>query len=1808
MSFRGDDSRRYGHVPPAQYPVANLAQDQTAAYPPRRQSFNNGDDSSFFDQGSARPQPAYVGNSGRGEEELFISSPISDPQPVPNRASYLPQNPIMSGYQQQRQYQSQPPAPAPTPPTHSTYNPQLFPRSQSTASQYHPPPPSRYNPGSPYAPASPTFSSTPTNYTPQAYNPAAYANTSAMLPQRQATVAGYNSYSYSYGSPAAPTASSGYGPTTAPTVSSGYGSSATPTVSTNYGSPAAPTVTDYGPTAGPTVTSGYGPTTPTAYSAPQPPPLVTSSVQSSYESPASHASQYTPPAPPPVSSSQYEPSYSSSYGSNQQQQQYYGSYSSNGAGSAPSPGYPSTSTSQAPYPSYSQMPVGGANYSAADPNSFVNRASRSSSHVSPIPSPPSHPPPATSLQRHPTNAPLPGRPMDDLVEESDWGANGGGEDDYQITQESLMQDIVSDLGGSPQRPRPMNGNISDDHLDNLRRYNSTASTISTTTDSGVNRYASNASTVNRNNVTSTYNWDSEESDPEGAAGLLAMQSDLDDRRFGGIGYPQYLDGTPAHLTATAPAPAPAPAPQLPPPAEEQASTDSDFGGMDLGMYGGGYAGNLHYGNDVASPPATALTYDGSRPLQTPHSQTAEYPPFPDVTVDYAGTGGLQMPQIHRLSFDEGDEQVSIHSRQSGSDSPLKEDYPDMFYHPGLSSRPLPALPPNQQDSGSMLSVDTANRPQYQHSHSLSVDSRTTYHEAPDHQAQYTNQQHVERSISLSSHSHTPPVMAPARSRTDAAEERRRAMKQMQHQQPNQQATLYEGYDTGTPSSLAAYDMITLPTGRRRKFMPSKLTSAEIKRCAEPWALSSITAWIREMAEGEPDLKRKTIEEGVLKLFCSKVPTMNVADAEALSTTVVDSMFAAGILIPEEEWVKFGKGEMSGVLWQLTGSGCYAPKLHEDERLVPRLHDNMPVRCYSHYCGRTLKKANLDRLMSEDVVVLDWATFHHVTLADCEKKPKKEVERQNVLHEIVTGEEDYMGQLDVLRLLYRDQLRTFQPPIIASNRMDKFLDAVFGKVDAVQQINKEHLLSQLKYRQQEQGPWIVGFSDLFREWIRKARPIYIEYCSSFPHASYLIRKEAGRNILFREFLDLVRDHKRSRRLEWTTFVKAPITRLQRYGLLLETVRKNMPGESEEKANLSRALEEIKAVTHECDEKVAEMTKKVELVELQSMLVLRPGFQSVLNLDHLGRELLKQGDLQRQGSKGVRWVDTHALLFDHYFILAKAVATKEGREDKKYDVSKEPIPMPLLFLESLNDDPVSKQKGLTAPLARNAAAAGSGTQLNKVASNGAERPGLEHTGTSSSVGSMNTVTRLTSGGVDESKIIYPFKIKHLGHEIYTLYASSAQDRAAWCSAIIEAKTRHARASFAQNAEPFRLRVLSDTGFSYDSASTLGRAQSGVSIRGTPLDRAIREMEKTYGPGRGPPPVCRAQVNCATAFQCFGKSVIAIGTDYGVYISEASNPRGWTRTVQISKVTQIAVLEEFSVCLLIADRSLISYPLDVVAPLSTFPAPNHDNSRRAPQRLAKDVAFFATARMKERMLLFYKRKEGMHNTFKVLEPVFQKSTEKRSRIFGSRKSIPGNTESFRDYDEFYLPTECYSLNLFQSYIAVASAKGFELLTLDKKVTQSIPHNVNQSVTINITSRVKEQRPLGMFKLGDQEFLLAYEQCAVYVNKHGEINRTHIMEYSGKQKKAKAATMYGQYLLLFNEDYVEVRNADNGRLRQIIAGRDVRCLDYGFRGPTGNGIQPPAEESKGTVKICMSHPEIDKGQIVLEMLLNDGHTEKAA
>lgn len=222
------------------------------------------------------------------------------------------------------------------------------------------------------------------------------------------------------------------------------------------------------------------------------------------------------------------------------------------------------------------------------------------------------------------------------------------------------------------------------------------------------------------------------------------------------------------------------------------------------------------------------------------------------------------------------------------------------------------------------------------------------------------------------------------------------------------------------------------------------------------------------------------------------------------------------------------------------------------------------------------------------------------------------------------------------------------------------------------------------------------------------------------------------------------------------------------------------------------------------------------------------------------------------------------------------------------------MGLLVLESTNDEPVVRSSvnklGLGGP-----------TPVKQTPAPGA-RPGqLAHNNTSLSTGSIGSAAgRAIANSPSENssdKIMYPFRIKHLGKAIktdentYTLYAPSAQNRQDWCEKIIIAQERHAASLHAQNAEPFRLRVVADTAFGYEVVSN---SPKPIAIKNTPLDRAITEVENTFkSAGPRPPVVCRSAVNCATSFKWqFGGNMLAIGTDTGVYISEANNPRGWIK----------------------------------------------------------------------------------------------------------------------------------------------------------------------------------------------------------------------------------------------------------------------------------------------------------------------------
>ena len=985
---------------------------------------------------------------------------------------------------------------------------------------------------------------------------------------------------------------------------------------------------------------------------------------------------------------------------------------------------------------------------------------------------------------------------------------------------------------------------------------------------------------------------SSDSDAEAAQGLAWMQeADADEARrrqsgssqirfSGGYGSQRGSQQVQQHLM---------PAPEASD-SDDYGTVDmSSFGGYDVQMTYGGDPSTLAVGGDIngydnySQPPSQQSSMRRSHASQSSqatrgydHDMDMIHPfrPFDaPARVDAGGTGGLSEPTAdgRRQSYDEGDEFAFI---DGGVPERFPDEPPDIFYQPASTSyRPLPATP----EGNYLPPLQTNMRDsQPQQPYPLGPDQYHTVNQ----QGQWGS-----RSVSLLNHSTTPQVYQPLRSKTDAEHR----LKLLQNRKSDLSTI------EGTPAPMTpAIDLPSLP-GKR--FVPSQLGAPAFKKCEEPWSLMSLLKWLLQVTNHEQltELKEADVKEALVALFTNKVATMNIADAETLSNRVVQDMYAAETLVTNEEWVKLVPGPMQGVIFQLSGSGCYSHTLHDHV---------IPGRCYSHHCQRTLKKVNLK---AQPVRTSEsWAEYYGLKKEAWESKDKKELERQYMLHEIVTTEETYMEQLNVLRTLYRDPLTAAEPSILTPKRRDKILTDVFGKVDAIKQANEDHLLPQLKYRQGEQGPWIVGFADIFRQWIRKAKLAYVDFAGGFPAATFTVRQEIDRNLDFRNFVDRQRNDKRSNKLGWDTFLKAPITRLQRYTLLLKSVLNTMKTESEEKTNLKVAYDEVKAVTMECDARVAEMQRKVDLMDLQHKLVLRPGMQNAveLNLDHFGRELIHRGDLQRMGGNRFTWLDSHGLLFDHYLVLAKTVAqrSEQGGKFEKYDVSRLPIPMDLLILESSNDIAVQKStymKGISSVRdvgGRTSTPDAAG--LGRTQSSSSPAPQLQHTNTASSgTSGLQTVTSL-GDTKDADKIMYPFRVKHLGRDTYTLFAPTEQARREWCTKITEAKIKHAASLYNQNAEPFKLRVMADAAFIFDAYA--GTGNRAPTTKGTPVDRAIKEVEQKFKEAGRPNPVCRARVNCATSFTTphpENKQMVAIGTDFGVFTSEMDNPRGWEKVCQCS-----------------------------------------------------------------------------------------------------------------------------------------------------------------------------------------------------------------------------------------------------------------------------------------------------------------------
>ncbi|KAF8141438.1 CNH domain-containing protein [Boletus edulis] len=735
--------------------------------------------------------------------------------------------------------------------------------------------------------------------------------------------------------------------------------------------------------------------------------------------------------------------------------------------------------------------------------------------------------------------------------------------------------------------------------------------------------------------------------------------------------------------------------------------------------------------------------------------------------------------------------------------------------------------------------------------------------------------------------------------------------------------------------------------------------------------------------------------------------------------------------------------------------------------------------------------------------------------------KSEAKRQAIIFELIKGEMGYVKDMENIEMMYVQPLRTQDPPIIPRERMENFITDVFHNFTGIYGHHRK-LLDQLHEIQREEHPTIKSITAAIFDAALSFRDAYMEYIPNYPIAAYRIDDEMATNFEFKTFVDQCTRHPDAHRLDMKNFIYRPIPRLLRYQLLLKGILEETPAGHEDREAIPQVLEIIKSLGKDSEPGVESAKQKVQLWCYNSNIVFKPGESVDMDLLNVNRSLVHAGKLLRQPETGFEWngwTELFVLLFDNYLVLTK---TKEKDGVTKYYVNRRPIPLDLLNLTSFLDPPTQRSTGILR--------LGLGNRHGDSAAPATPGSGMPDSAT-------------------DSRLVYPCTIHYSGRlgGLYTLFTESPQARVEWKQKLEEAIGL--RKVVQESNKVFEMEPLSTDTFFVPAISASATTPSW-------------NHENSF----------TGKVTCSVPFTTTdGRPLVAIGCAEGVWIGFRHDSRSMRRVLHLKMVTQCAMLEDFGMFLVLADKALFAYHIEALVPSS----PQSAHTSQTPQRVngTRDVHFFSVGNQGGRTLVIYMKKKGLDSVFRVLEPVVEKINErsKAPASFTSRFGIrPARSEWFRLYREFFLPSESFDLVFLKAKISILCTKGFEIMDLTDFKSVTIP--LRDDGHERLAKRCESCKPMGMFRV-ENEFLLCYDEFGIYVNKHGAPSRSSsTIEWEGT---AERVAMHWPYILLFDSRFIEVRHISSGLLAQIIPGNEIRCIWDG-RGTsstvaTVEGLQQP-------------------------------------
>ena len=287
---------------------------------------------------------------------------------------------------------------------------------------------------------------------------------------------------------------------------------------------------------------------------------------------------------------------------------------------------------------------------------------------------------------------------------------------------------------------------------------------------------------------------------------------------------------------------------------------------------------------------------------------------------------------------------------------------------------------------------------------------------------------------------------------------------------------------------------------------------------------------------------------------------------------------------------------------------------------------------------------------------------------------------------------------------------------------------------------------------------------------------------------------------------------------------------------------------------------------------------------------------------------------------------------------------------------------------------------------------------------------------------------------------------------------------------------------------------------------------------------------------------KVNCAAPYD--GGRKLIYGTDNGIYCAdrrgggETALPR---RVIEAQAVTQVDILEEYQLLLVLSNRTLLSFPL---AALDS----NEPMLAKRPKKIQSHCTFFKTGICLGRHLVCCVKSSALSTTVKVFEPNDAMSKAKNKKGFG--KMFNAGQDELKPFKEFYIPTESTSIHFLKSSLCVASARGFEVVSLVSLETQSLLDQADTS--LDFVARKENVRPIHIERLNG-EFLLNYSEFSFFVNRNGWRARPEWrIDWEGSPQSF--ALSY-PWILAFEPNFIELRHIETGAVH-IVPHKNTRML----------------------------------------------------